>query len=78
VVEGVIASANFWNSEVDRIDWFHREFGTSVEEMEGASAAMICAAYRVPMLGIRVVTNNVTNGGVYDPTTARDCQVPSL
>ena len=27
VVEGTIASANFWNSEVDRINWFHNTFG---------------------------------------------------
>eukprot|EP01043_Picozoa_sp_COSAG02_P060448 COSAG02_NODE_7902_length_2798_cov_2.561319_2_plen_83_part_00 len=28
VVEGTVASANFWNSEVDRINWFHNTFGT--------------------------------------------------
>ena len=27
VVEGTIASANFWNSEVDRINWLHSTFG---------------------------------------------------
>lgn len=27
VTEGTIASANFWNSEVDRIKWFHNTFG---------------------------------------------------
>jgi adenosylhomocysteine nucleosidase len=36
VLEGTIGSANFWNSEVDRVRWFHENFGTSVEEMEGA------------------------------------------
>ena len=53
---------------------FHKEFGTSVEEMEGAAAAMMAEAYGVPMLGIRVLSNNITNGGAYDATTARDCQ----
>ena len=74
VVEGTIASANFWNSEVDRIAWFHTTFGTSVEEMEGAAAAMIGEAYGIPTLGIRVLSNNLSNGGAYDATTARDCQ----
>ena len=48
--------------------------GTSVEEMVGASAAMMAEAYDVPMLGIRVLSNNITNGGKYEPSTATDCQ----
>ena len=28
----------------------------------------------VPFLGIRVLSNNITNHGEYDPTTAKDCQ----
>ncbi|MGD6962469.1 5'-methylthioadenosine/S-adenosylhomocysteine nucleosidase [Fictibacillus phosphorivorans] len=70
VVEGTIGSADVWNNEVDRINWFHENFGTSVEEMEGASAAQISKAYDVAFLGIRVLSNNKTNGGQYDPTTA--------
>ncbi|MGL4737415.1 MAG: 5'-methylthioadenosine/S-adenosylhomocysteine nucleosidase, partial [Cellulosilyticaceae bacterium] len=74
VVEGIIGSANVWNNEVDRIKWFHDNFGTSVEEMETASAAQICAAYEVPFLGIRVLSNNKTNNGKYNATTAEYCQ----
>jgi adenosylhomocysteine nucleosidase len=74
IVEGTIASGNFWNNEIDRIDWLHHNFGSSTEEMEGSAAAMIASAYGVPMLGIRVLSNNITNGGKYDPTTAIDCQ----
>lgn len=75
VVEGTIASADFWNNEVDRMNWLHKYFGTSVEEMEAASAAQIAEAYKIPFLGIRVLSNNMTNGGKYDPSTAKDCQV---
>lgn len=74
VVEGTVASANFWNNEIDRINWLHEEFGSSVEEMEAASAALICEAYKVPFLTVRVLSNNKTNGGKYDPSTAKDCQ----
>ncbi|MBT2687743.1 5'-methylthioadenosine/S-adenosylhomocysteine nucleosidase [Bacillus sp. ISL-47] len=70
VVEGTIGSADVWNNEVDRIKWFHENFGTSVEEMEGAAAAQIAKAYHVPFLGIRVLSNNKTNGGKYNPNTA--------
>lgn len=70
VVEGTIGSADVWNNEVDRIKWFHTKYGTFVEEMEGAAAAQIAKAYDVPFLGIRVLSNNKTNGGKYNPNTA--------
>ncbi|MFB5196028.1 5'-methylthioadenosine/S-adenosylhomocysteine nucleosidase [Neobacillus sp. KR4-4] len=70
VVEGTIGSADVWNNEVDRIKWFHTNYGTSVEEMEGAAAAQIADAYDVAFLGIRVLSNNKTNGGAYNPNTA--------
>ncbi|MGP4080713.1 5'-methylthioadenosine/S-adenosylhomocysteine nucleosidase [Pseudalkalibacillus sp. R45] len=70
VVEGTIGSADVWNNEVDRINWFHEKYGTSVEEMEGAAAAQIAKAYDVPFLGIRILSNNKTNDGEYNPDTA--------
>jgi adenosylhomocysteine nucleosidase len=74
VVEGVIGSSDTWNSEIDRIQGFHDAFGTSAEEMETASAAQVAGAYRVPFLGIRVLSNNITNEGGYDSRTAAACQ----
>lgn len=74
VVEGTIGSSNVWNNEIDRIKWLHTHYGTSVEEMEGASAAQIAQAYNVAFLGIRVLSNNKTNNGKYNPATAEACQ----
>ena len=74
VVDGVIASSEIWNSELDRIQQFHDRFGTTAEEMETASAAQIAGLFGVPFLGIRVVSNNVTNGGTYDSSTGAACQ----
>jgi adenosylhomocysteine nucleosidase len=70
VVEGVIGSSDSWNSELDLIASYRSRFGTSVEEMETAPAAQIAALLKVPFLGIRVVSNNITNGDGYDPKTA--------
>lgn len=74
VVEGVIGSAEIWNSEHDRIQWLHRQYGTSVEEMETASAAQIAGIFQIPFLGIRVLSNNITNGGKYDAKTGEACE----
>jgi len=74
VVDGVIGSSDMWNSELDRIAHFHREFGTSVEEMETAAAAQVAGLAGVPFLGIRVLSNNITNGDTYDGGTAESCE----
>jgi len=55
---------------VNRIKWFHTKYGTSVEEMEGAAAAQIAKSYDVKFLGIRVLSNNKSNGRKYNPNTA--------
>ena len=74
VVEGVIGSSDMWNSELDRIAWLHDKFGTSVEEMEAAAAAQVASLSQVPFLGIRVLSNNITNGAPYVRETAVECQ----
>lgn len=74
VVEGVIGSADIWDSELDRISYFHNTFHTSAEEMETASAAQIAAGFNIPFIGIRILSNNITNNGKYDPNTGLACQ----
>jgi adenosylhomocysteine nucleosidase len=74
VVDGVIGSSDVWNSELDRIQRFHDQFGTTAEEMETASAAQVAGLFEVPFLGIRVLSNNVTNGEPYQPSVGAACQ----
>jgi adenosylhomocysteine nucleosidase len=74
VVEGIIGSSDIWNSELDRIQRFHSQYATSVEEMETASAAQIAGFFKIPFLGVRVLSNNITNGGKYDAKTGEACQ----
>jgi len=42
--------------------------------METASAAQIAAAFQIPFLGIRVLSNNVTNGDAYERNAGDACQ----
>jgi len=74
VVDGVIGSSEVWNSEIDRIQRFHDQFGTTAEEMEAAASAQIAGLFQIPFLGIRVVSNNITNGEAYDTRTGEACQ----
>jgi adenosylhomocysteine nucleosidase len=74
VVEGVIGSADMWNDELDRIARFRSEYDTIVEEMETAAAAQVANLLHTPFVGIRVVSDNITNGGAYDPKTSEACE----
>lgn len=74
VVEGVIGSSDVWNDELDRVSRFNKEYGTLAEEMETASAAQVAGLFGTPFLGIRVLSDNITNGGVYDPKTSEACE----
>jgi adenosylhomocysteine nucleosidase len=74
IVDGVIGTSDMWNDELDLIAHFHSEYGTSVEEMETASAAHVAKQLNVPFLGIRIVSDNVTNESPYDPKTAEACE----
>jgi len=74
VVDGVLGSSDVWNSELDRIQRFHDQYGTSAEEMETAAVAQVAGQFHVPFLGIRVLSNNITNGEGYNPKVGDACQ----
>ena len=74
VVDGVIGSADMWVDEIDLIEKYHTKYGSSVEDMETASAAQIAGIFQVAFLGIRVVSDNTTNGDAYDRKTGEACQ----
>lgn len=71
---GVIGSSDVWNSEIDRIEHLRREYQTSAEEMETAAAAQVAGQFQIPFLGVRVLSNNITNGGTYDARSGEACQ----
>ncbi|MBE1273527.1 5'-methylthioadenosine/S-adenosylhomocysteine nucleosidase [Enterovibrio baiacu] len=74
VVKGVIGTADEWNRELDRINWFHNTLGTSVEEMETSAAALVAEAYKVPFISIRILSNTDQHQQDFDPATATNCQ----
>ncbi|MCM3112861.1 5'-methylthioadenosine/S-adenosylhomocysteine nucleosidase [Lederbergia lenta] len=67
VVEGVIGSGDWWNREIDRIQWFHENFGTSGEEMEAFAVAQVAHLLDVPYLSLRTISNSeVTDDNIED------------
>ena len=74
VVAGIIGTADEWNRQVARINWLHQTYNTAAEEMETSSAALVAEAYKVPFVGIRVLSNTDLHGEEFDPQTTIHCQ----
>lgn len=74
VVSGVLGTGNTWLECVDYINFLHEKYGSSCEEMETNVAAQICQNAGVPFIGIRVLSDNVTNSREYLPETAKIAQ----
>ena len=74
VVDGCIASSNMWNRQKERLLYLHEQFGSSCEEMEVNSAAQICKQYKIPFLGIRIISNTEFQDEEFQPESAKACQ----
>ena len=73
-VTGTISTADAWNNEIDHINFLHEKYGSLCEEMETNAAASICKSAGVPFIGIRAISNNITNGETFSVETAVICQ----
>ena len=74
VIFGKIGSGDIWDREIDRIDWLHNTYGTLCEEMEIAGSYNSANSFGVPVLGIRIISNNEILGEEYKPEISTDCQ----
>ncbi len=74
VVSGVISTGNTWLECIDYINFLNKKYGSSCEEMETNAVAQICQNSGVPFIGIRVLSDNVTNDNRYLPETAKVSQ----
>ena len=71
---GRIGSGDIWNREIDRINWFNKNFKTLCEEMEAVSIYKVANIFEIPVIGFKVVSNNELIGEKFDAKTAEACQ----
>ena len=58
VIVGRLGAGDIFSREADRIDWLHKQMGHLCEDMESVAAYKACAACGVPVLGVRIISNN--------------------
>jgi len=63
---GNIGSGDCWNKETDRILWLHDKNNSLCEDMEGISSYTLANNFNIPVIGIRVISNNEILGEPYD------------
>lgn len=72
---GRIASGEIWNRESDRIMFIYKKYNTLCEEMETGAVYTIAKNFNVPVIGIRVITNNEVLKETYDKEFAKEIAV---
>lgn len=55
---GTIGSGDIWDNEYDRIELLNKKYNVLCEDMESIAAYTICEKLNVPILGIRMISNN--------------------
>ncbi len=78
VVVGRIGSGDVWDNEIDRIKWFNEKYNILCEDMETISSYTICNKYNIPVLGIRVISDNELTKEEYERTSAIEAQKYAL
>lgn len=75
VVFGILGGGDGWNKEWDRIDWLNKNYHTLCEDMESIATYTICKKQNIPVIGIRVISNNERiKKQIYDKTIGLDSQ----
>ena len=58
IITGTIGSGDVWDKEVDRIKWLNEKYNVLCEEMETISVYTVCEKLGIPVIGIRVISDN--------------------
>ena len=74
VKTGVIGSGDIWDKEFDRITMLNEKYGTLCEDMESIAIYTVANLFKVPVIGIKVISNNEILGEEFQVSTMVNCQ----
>lgn len=58
IYRGILGSGDVFNREYDRISWINDTFNNLSEDMESIGTYSVCNKFKVPCIGIRIISNN--------------------
>lgn len=71
---GTIGSADIWDREYDRIEMLNQKYGTLCEDMEANAVYTVANQFNVPVIGIKIVSNNEILGESYERSAGAKSQ----
>ncbi|MFI3254847.1 MAG: 5'-methylthioadenosine/S-adenosylhomocysteine nucleosidase [Eubacteriales bacterium] len=67
-IKGILGTGDVWNREAEYIRHLVDLLHTACEDMESLAVAQVAREFALPMLGIRIISNNELQGTAYDPS----------
>lgn len=71
---GTIGSGDIWDREYDRIMMLHQKYGTLCEDMEANAVYTVANQFNIPVIGIKIVSNNEILGESYERSAGAKSQ----
>ena len=71
---GTIGSGDIWDREHDRIMMLNKKYGTLCEDMEANAVYTVANQFNIPVIGIKIVSNNEMLGEGYERSTGAKSQ----
>ncbi len=71
---GVIGSGDIWNCEKDKIKYLNKTHNVLCEDMETIAVYSVATNYNIPVIGIRMISNNLILGEDYNKNLGIECQ----
>ncbi len=63
---GAIGSGDIWNKEADRLLYLNKKYNIICEEMESISIYKIAEKYNIPVIAVKVISDNAILNEEYD------------
>lgn len=74
VFKGIVGSGDAWNREKDRLKFLDEKHNVSCEDMEAVAIYAVAKNYELPVLSIKIMSDNELLGEEYEPDVAYICQ----
>lgn len=71
---GLLGSGDSWDKEADRIIWLNNETGAISADMESIGTYTVANKYKIPVIGIRTISDNAILNEDYERTVAHGAQ----
>lgn len=71
---GLLGSGDAWDKEADRIVWINKKTGAISADMESIGAYTVANKYKVPVIGIRIISDNYILNEDYERDVAYGAQ----